>query len=114
MTSGQKESDEDIKRDFASLVNMSAQELADWLETEESKSVGWHHEGQDESIGHQSGRHIVEIQRGRRSPTEDDRAHMRKVVAYIKRHLAQRPHHEVEHTRWRYSLMNWGHDPLKD
>ena len=113
MTSRQKESDEDIKRDSL-LVNMSAQELADWLETEESKSVGWHHEGEDEFIGHQSGRHIIEIQRGRRSLTEDDRAHMRKVVAYIKRHLAQRPHHEVEHTRWRYSLMNWGHDPLKD
>ena len=65
------------------------------------------------SIGHQSGRHIIEIERGRSSLTEDDRAHMRKVVAYIKRHLAQRPHHDVEHTRWRYSLMNWGHDPLK-
>ena len=107
MTSRQKESDEDIKRDFASLVNMSAQELADWPETVDSKSAGWHHEGQDESIGHQSGRHIIEIQRGRRSLTEDDRGHMRKVVAYIKRHL-QRPHHEVEHTRWRCSLMNWG------
>jgi len=30
------------------------------------------------------------------------------------RHLAQRPDGDVEHTRWRYSLMNWGHDPLKD
>src|SRR5258706_13033182 len=39
---------------------------------------------------------------------------MGKVVGYIKWHLAQRPHHSVEHTRWRYSLMNWGHDPLKD
>ena len=113
MTSKHKESDEDIERDFALLVNMSAPELADWLESEESKSVGWHHEGEGESIGHQSGRHIIEIKQGRRSLTEDDRAHMRKVVASIKRHLAQRPHHDVEHTRWRYSLMNWGHDPLK-
>jgi hypothetical protein len=28
-------------------------------------------------------------------------------------HLAQRPEGDVEDTRWRYSLMNWGHDPLK-
>ncbi|HEU4458455.1 MAG TPA: DUF3140 domain-containing protein [Methylibium sp.] len=37
---------------------------------------------------------------------------MHKVVGYIHRHLAQRPH-EVEHSRWRYSLMNWGHDPTR-
>jgi hypothetical protein len=81
MTSRRKESDEDIERDFASLVTMSARELADWLETEESKSVGWHQEGEAEAIGHQSGRHIIAIQRGSGALTEDDRAHLRKVVA---------------------------------
>ena len=45
--------------------------------------------------------------------TEADYAHMRKVTGYIKRHSAQRPKGDVSHTRWRYSLMNWGHDPLK-
>jgi uncharacterized protein DUF3140 len=39
---------------------------------------------------------------------------MRKVIAYIKRRLAQRLHHDLDHTRWRYSLLNWGHDPLMD
>jgi hypothetical protein len=30
------------------------------------------------------------------------------------RHLAQRPTKErIEDSRWRYSLMNWGHDPCK-
>ena len=38
---------------------------------------------------------------------------MDKVVGYIHRHLAQRPDGDVEDTDWRYSLMNWGHDPLK-
>ena len=114
LTAAHRESDEDIERDFAALVNMSARELAEWLNTQESKSVGFRHEGDDESIGHHSGRRIVEILQGRGRLSGDDRAHMRKVVAYIKRHLAQRPHHDVEHTRWRYSLMNWGHDPLKD
>jgi uncharacterized protein DUF3140 len=29
--------------------------------------------------------------------------------------LAQRPHSEpIKDSRWRYSLMNWGHDPLKN
>jgi hypothetical protein len=32
----------------------------------------------------------------------------------VHRHLAQRPSGDVRETRWRYSLMNWGHDPLED
>jgi hypothetical protein len=35
-------------------------------------------------------------------------------VGYVRRHLAQPPSGEVENSRWRYSLMNWGHDPLDD
>jgi hypothetical protein len=39
---------------------------------------------------------------------------MKKVSAYIARHTAQRPEHEDPQTsRWRYSLMNWGHEPEK-
>ena len=45
--------------------------------------------------------------------TEDDYAAMRKVVGYVKRHSAQRPDGDVTDTPWRYSLMNWGHDPKK-
>jgi hypothetical protein len=46
---------------------------------------------------------------------DDDHAHMRKVANYVKRHKAQGgPKDDVAHSRWRYSLMNWGHDPLKD
>ena len=39
---------------------------------------------------------------------------MRKVVGYVHRHMAQRPGGDVAETDWRYSLMNWGHDPLKE
>ena len=36
------------------------------------------------------------------------------VVGYIKRHVSQGgPDDDVENSAWRYSLMNWGHDPLK-
>ncbi|HET9564264.1 MAG TPA: DUF3140 domain-containing protein [Mycobacterium sp.] len=45
--------------------------------------------------------------------TEDDAAHMRKVVGYVHRHLAQKPSGAVSDSPWRYSLMNWGHDPTK-
>ena len=92
-------------------MNISVRELDDWLQTEECQSVGWHYEGEDKSI---AGRRIMEIQPARGRASEDDLARMRKVVAYIKRRLAQLPHHDIEHTRWRYSLVNWGHDPLKD
>ena len=42
-----------------------------------------------------------------------DYDHMRTVIGYVHRHLAQRPSGDVRETRWRYSLMNWGDDPLK-
>ncbi|SER91564.1 DUF3140 domain-containing protein [Actinokineospora terrae] len=45
--------------------------------------------------------------------TDADHDHIREVVGYVHRHLAQRPQHDVEHTKLRSSLMNWGHDPLK-
>ena len=47
------------------------------------------------------------------SLSDDDYAEMKRVVGYVHRHMAQKPGGDVEETRWRYSLMNWGHDPLK-
>lgn len=95
---------------------MSADELRQWLETPESRAVGW--KGKDgtaeESVGHASGRKILELLA---SPdgsfTEEDYAHMRKVTGYVRRHCAQRPAN-IYTSRWRYSLMNWGHDPTKE
>lgn len=99
---------DDWKRD----VNMSPAELERWLETDESRGVGESDGG--ESTGHRSGRRIVTLLRKKRFDlTHDDVDWMRKVVGYIARHSAQRPDGDVTHTRWRYSLMNWGHDPEK-
>jgi hypothetical protein len=36
-----------------------------------------------------------------------------RVVGYVHRHLAQPPEGDPTDTRWRHSLMNWGHDPQK-
>ena len=100
--------------DWTEAVTMSAGALEKWLETEESRSVG-DTGGDGESTGHASGRRIVQILRTNKSDlTADDAAHMRKVVGYVHRHLAQRPDGDVTDTKWRYSLMNWGHDPLDD
>jgi hypothetical protein len=104
-----------IATDFEKAVTMTANELEEWLRTPESRAVGWKGSdgGRSESVGHASGRRIVQILR---TPvqylTADDYAHMRKVVGFARRHLAQQPINTVT-SRWRYSLMNWGHDPLK-
>ena len=104
-----------IRAEFAIAVNMTADEIEKWLKTPESRKVGW--KGQDgarpESVGHASGRRIVRILRqSGDSISEDDYSHMRKVIGFIRRHSAQRPDN-IYTSRWRYSLMNWGHDPTK-
>jgi hypothetical protein len=99
--------------DFDRAVNMTASELKKWLDTDQAKDVG-QKSGGGESTGHESGRHIVAILEKKKGDLDDDDyAHMRKVVGYVKRHSAQRPDGDVTDTRWRYSLMNWGHDPNK-
>jgi hypothetical protein len=102
---------------FREAVNMTPAALEKFLDSKESKEVGWKGsdgKGSGESVGHKSGKRIVEIKRKKKAElTDDDYAHMAKVVGYVKRHSAQGPAKDVEHSRWRYSLMNWGHDPLK-
>jgi hypothetical protein len=102
-----------VYREFSEAVNMSPGELARWLETDEAKAVG-QRSGGGESVGHASGRRIVDLLRRRRAElTDRDYAHMRKVIGFVRRHLAQRPRGDVSGSRWRHSLRNWGHDPLK-
>ncbi|SOE18921.1 uncharacterized protein DUF3140 [Hoeflea halophila] len=107
-------SKDEIWDEWRDLVNMAPAELEDWLETEESKSVG--DTDDDESTGHKSGRRIVKIKRTNKDDLSDDQwDHMATVVGYIKRHLSQGgPDNNAEESAWRYSLMNWGHDPLKE
>ncbi len=105
--------DDDTWNDFRDSVNMTAAELQKWLDSDDSKAVGQKSGGGGESTGHESGRHIVKILKAKKSDlSEADYAHMRKVVGYTKRHLAQRPSGDVKDSAWRYSLMNWGHDPV--
>ncbi|MCR9107814.1 DUF3140 domain-containing protein [Marivita sp. XM-24bin2] len=100
--------------EWQDLVNMSKSEMEAWLDTADSRSVGDADEG--ESTGHKSGRRIVQIKDTRKDDLSQDQwDHMAKVVGYVKRHLSQGgPDSGVKCSDWRYSLMNWGHDPLKE
>ena len=109
------DTDKETLREFRETVNMTASELEKWLASPESQEVGQKLQEGGESTGHASGRRIVDLLHTKQADlTEDDVAHMRKVIGYCHRHLAQRPEGDISDTHWRYSLMNWGHDPLKE
>jgi hypothetical protein len=112
----------DIRDEFHQVVNMTPSALRRWLESETSRSVGMTEEGDKvtapsdgEAVGHAMGERILELKRmGQTDLEEADYQAMRKVIGYVHRHLAQRPNGDIRDTRWRHSLMNWGHDPLED
>ncbi|EIM21821.1 hypothetical protein E3Q22_03303 [Wallemia mellicola] len=114
---------EEVISEFNKLVNMSVEELEEFLKTEESQNAGWG-EG-EESVGHNSGRNIVDILKNnpeKKPESYDESAleHMRKVVAYCNRHiqgelssLESKTADEVKQAKSYLSLKNWGHDVLK-
>ncbi len=111
----------DIAREFRHVVNMTPAALRRWLDSDESKSVGMTSAGEkvsgagdEEAVGHRMGRTVLELLAKKAADLDDDdHAAMRKVVGYVHRHGKQRPAGDVADTRWRKSLMNWGHDPLR-
>jgi len=108
-----EEKKQEIYDEFYDKVNMTPSELEKWLETEKSKSVG-QDSGDGESIGHKSGQKIIDIKRTKKAElTVANYEHMKKVNSYVARHTAQKPDGNAAETNWRYSLKNWGHDPLK-
>jgi hypothetical protein len=114
MASNPANEHEEVYQEFTGLVNMTSKQIEKWLQTAESQKVGYKEKEGEESVGHQSGSKIIHMLGKKKTDlTEDDYAHMRKVIGYIKRHSAQKPDGNVENTPWRFSLMNWGHDPIK-
>ena len=112
----------DTLAEFRRVVNMTPAVLRKWLDSPDSHSVGMTpegervtHDGGEESVGHGMGRRILELKAKQQADlSDDDLAAMRKVVGYVHRHSAQRPQGDIADTRWRKSLMNWGHDPLAE
>lgn len=111
----------DTQREFREVVNMTPAALRRWLDSDESKSVGMTpggervtEPGRTESVGHHMGERILQLKQAPAAElTAEDHADMRKVIGYVHRHMAQRPSGDIEDSRWRKSLMNWGHDPMK-
>jgi hypothetical protein len=90
-----------IIEEFDEAVNMTRNELEDWLQTDESQSVGQSDNG-GESKGHESGRKIVEIlEKNKSDYTDEDVDHMQRVVSYVHRHQAQEPSGDLEGSTWR-------------
>ena len=105
-------SDDDVRSAFAQIVNMTPREIESWHATDESKSVG-QDSGDGVSVGVKAGQRTIQLLRIKRAPNADDIKHMRRVVSFIRRLAMQAPRKNRETSRWRYALMNWGHDPLK-
>lgn len=107
------EEKQETYQEFKDLVNMAPSEIEKWLESDHSKEVGQTKKGSSESQGRKSAKKIISIKRKKKAELNSkDYSHMKKVISYIKRHLAQKPKGKVKDTDWRYSLKNWGHDPL--
>jgi len=111
-------SKEDTVKEFNEQVNMTAEEIEVWLEDPMSRKAGT-------GVGLDSARKIIEIlkKNPKKNPNQyddEDIEHMRKVVGYNKRHLAQEEYlkdtkskEELEKSKSTISLKNWGHDPMK-
>lgn len=68
---------EQVISEFRDAVNMGPDELAEFLQTHESNTVGQVKSGEKESVGHQSGKKIVEIlKKDTDALDEDDVEHM--------------------------------------
>jgi hypothetical protein len=108
-----KTSDDDVRAAFAQLVNLTPREIEAWHATEQSKSVG-QDSGDGVSVGVKAGKRTIELLRSKCAHNADDIKHMRRVVSFIRRQHACAPARNRETSRWRYALMNWGHDPLME
>lgn len=107
-----KATDAEVRAAFAQIVNMTPRAIEDWHKTEQSKSVG-QGSGDGVSVGVKAGQLTIQLLRIKRAPSADDIKHMRRVVNFLSRQLMLAPRNNRETSRWRYALMNWGHDPLQ-
>jgi hypothetical protein len=104
---------DEVWDDWKRLINMTAREIENWLETPASQAAAYA-ATRDQVAGRHPGHRVAEILRTRKVDlTDAEVTHMREVVSHVRGRLPLRPPGNVKDTRWRYSLMNWGHDPVK-
>ena len=104
--------DDDLWSEFHRVVNMTSQELREWLMTRSAGEDGAVEPGTH--VGTPTGEEVLGILGKRRTDlTADDERVMRSVV----RRVTEQRRDDMEPTageaHWRYRLMSMGHDPLK-
>jgi hypothetical protein len=102
---------EDVWDEFHRVVNMSSQELSDWLRTQ---SAGERSEELPDSAGSNLGQHVLAILGKRKVDlTDDDLRTMRRVIDTVHAQRGEDLEPTAGQERWRHRLMTLGHDPLK-
>jgi hypothetical protein len=100
--------------DFRSVVNVSSDQLARWLSTPESNKIHFPDEPKLNPGNKVPGPVILSLLKKRREKyTETDFDQMDNVVRFVRERLTKKPKGDIVASNWRYSLMNWGHDPTK-
>src|SRR3954453_16934732 len=106
--------DDELWNDFHRVVNMTSQELRDWLGTRSVEEDGAVEPGTQGGVGSPTGQEGLHILGKRRTDLpKDDELVMRNVV----RRVTQQGRAALEPTageaHWRYRRMSRGHAPLK-
>ncbi|GAA4683174.1 DUF3140 domain-containing protein [Streptomyces chumphonensis] len=97
--------------EFHRIVNMTSQELSDWLRTEAASERA---EDVPDQAGGETGRHVLAILRKRRVDlTDADLAVMRDVIDTVNSRCRADLEPTAGHEDRRFRLMSLGHDPLK-
>ncbi len=96
-------------QDFHAVVNMTGQELREWLLTDASGEDAF--DNDPARPVSRTGEDIVNLLNKRRTDvTESDTELMREVTEFVRDQLADP---RREDAQWRRRLMSVGHDPLK-
>ncbi|AEW97805.1 MULTISPECIES: DUF3140 domain-containing protein [Streptomycetaceae] len=97
--------------EFHRVVNMTSQELSDWLRTRSADESG---EALPDEAGTERGRRVLAILgKRKRDVTGDDVETMRRVVDVVTTERRQDLEPTAGQSNWRHRLMTIGHDPLK-
>ena len=99
--------------DFHELVNMSPDELRDWLD-ESSESMENYPDEPDIDIRTLGERTQVILAKRRADLTDADFEVMTEVVDEISELLDNQPADRTAQALWRATLMTLGHDPIGD
>ena len=98
--------------EFRSIVNIPSKQLERWLNTIESQKLQFADE--PAALNGKNGESIISLLKKRKEKyAEADIEQMENVIQFVKQRLAKRPKGNIVASNWRYSLMNWGHDPTK-